>query len=54
MINNDDYTSENVHNKITLDEIGNIIEKTQPEYNQKYGTNYYRKVKVKCIVKFLD
>ena len=37
-----------------LNEINDIIKNTQLEYNQKYGSDYYAKVDVKCNVKVFD
>ena len=53
MIIANEYTSKFVYNTIKLEEIGNIIENTRLEHDQKFGVNYYRKVKVKCVVEFL-
>ena len=47
-------TSEYVYNNIKLDEIRGVIKNTRLEYDRNNGVNYCRKLKVKCIVKFLD
>ena len=47
-------TAEFVYINPKLNEINNIIKNTQLDYNQKYGNDYYRKVNVKCNVRFLD
>ena len=47
-------TSEYVYNNIELKETRNIVENTLLEYEQKYGANYHRSVKVKYVAKFLD
>ena len=46
-------TSKYIFVKPKVKEINNIIKNTQPEYEQKYGYNYCRKVNVKCNVNFV-
>ena len=47
-------TGEYVYKKFILDKAPKIVEKISHEYNQKYGENYHRSVKVMCIAKFSD
>ena len=46
-------TSEYFYN-IKLNETRNIVENTLEEYEEKYGYNYHRHVKVNCVAEFLD
>ena len=54
MINSVKNTSEYVYSNIKLDKTRKIKENTPHDYEQKYGSNYHRFVKVKCVVDFLD
>ena len=54
MIITDEYTSENDYNNIKLDEKGDFIENIRLIHDRKYGVNYCRRVKAKCVVKFLN
>ena len=47
-------TSEYIYNDIDLNETRNIVENTLQEYEQNYGWNYHRRVKVRCVAEFLD
>ena len=48
------FTSEFKYYNIKLDEICNIVENKQLEHKQKYGVDYHRIVKVKCVAEFWD
>ena len=37
-----------------MDETRNIVENTLQEYEEKYGWNYYRRVKVKGVAEFSE
>ena len=54
MKNTVQYTSEYVYNNIKVDKTGKIVENTIQEFEEKYGANYRRNVKVICIAEFLD
>ena len=45
-------TSEYDYNN--MNETHNIVEKTIIEYEQKYGADYLKSVKVRCVAQFLD
>ena len=47
-------TSEYVYNNIKLNETHNLIENTIDEYDEEYGFNNNRVVKVKCIAEFYE
>ena len=47
------YTSEYVYNNNKLSKTCKFKENTEQEYDQKYGANYHRSVKVKCVAEFL-
>ena len=44
MIITDEFTSEYVYNNVKIDEIGDFIENTRLEHDQKHGVNYCRGV----------
>ena len=46
-------TSEYDYNNLKLNETRNIVEDTILEYEQKYGCDYLKSVKVKCVAEFL-
>ena len=54
MIIIDECTIEYVYNNITVDETRNIVDNTVLEYERKNVGIYWRSVKVKCVVKFLE
>ena len=47
-------TSEYDYNNIKLNETRNIVENTILAYEQKYGVDYLKSIKVKCVAEFLD
>ena len=47
-------TKEYIYNSIKLSETRNIVENTLEEYNEQYGENYRRSVKVGSVAVFLD
>ena len=52
MVITDEYTSEFVYNYNEMNETRNIVGNTLLEYERKYGANFCRSVKVKCVAKF--
>ena len=46
--------SEYVYNNLKLNESLNIVEITILAHEQKYGGDYLKRVKVKCVAEFLD
>ena len=46
--------SEYVFNNPKLNELCNIVENKLVEHKQKYGVDYHRIVKVKCVAEILD
>ena len=44
---------EYIYSNIELNETRNIVENTLLEYEQKFGADYSRSVKVKCVAEFL-
>ena len=51
---NDYFTSEYNCYKIKLDETCNIFGNKLLEHKQKYGVDYHRIVKVRCVAEVLD
>ena len=54
MNNTVNYTSEYVHTNIKLNKTRENKENTLQEHEEKYGANYRRSVKVKCVAEFSD
>ena len=54
MIIIDEYTSEYVYKNIIVDETRNIVDNTVLEYERKNAAIFWRMVKVKSVVKFLE
>ena len=48
------FTSESEYVYIKLNETSKIVENTLQEYEQKYGADYRKIVKVMCVAEFLE